>query len=288
MNYDSPSEINRVLEQNGLALKKRFGQNFLINRGAREKIVACLDLRPGETVWEIGPGLGAMTELLLERAGRVVVFEIDGGFVRLLKKFFGDRPSFLLVEGDAIKRLAESRERFGVPDRLLGNLPYSSASQIIAAFIEREIAPRRLTVTVQKEMALRLRARPGQKNYSSFSVLCQSFFEIRHEFDLKGGSFHPRPEVESAVVSLEPQFTLQAGPVREAFFRLIRASFLSRRKTLANNLFKGDAFDERERQALRGFLAGEHVSPNARAEELEPKMFQRAATALAEKAIDAP
>ena len=287
MNYDSPSDIKRVLEEHGLALKKRFGQNFLVNPSAREKIIACLDPSPADTVWEMGPGLGAMTGLLLARAARVVVFEIDRGFVKILKGFFGDRPGFFMEEGDALKNLETALREYGPPDRLLGNLPYSSASQILAAFIEREIAPRRLTVTVQKELALRLRAAPGQKIYSSFSVLCQSFFNIRHEFDLKGGSFHPRPDVDSSVVTLEPDFRPAPGPAREAFFRLIRLSFSSRRKTLSNNLFRGDALTGDEKDILRDFLMKAGVDANARAEELTPEMFRRAAAALAAGSADA-
>ncbi len=281
MNYDSPAEIRAVLEKHGLALKKRFGQNFLVNRHARERIAGLLEAGPGDLAWEIGPGLGAMTGLLLERARLVLAFEIDHGLVRALRELFPDNPALEIVEGDALDTMAEAGGKFGAPDRILGNLPYSSASRIIAHFIERETAAKKIVVTVQKDLALRMRAAPGEKIYSSFSVLTQSFFDVRHEFDLKGGNFFPRPEVDSSVVTLVPVSRLPPGPGRAVFQRLIRLAFGSRRKTLTNNLFKSGAFGPDELTTMHAFWERRALSPNARAEDLAPEIYRELAVALA-------
>ncbi len=280
MNYESPVEIRSVLEKYGLALKKRFGQNFLVNRNARERIAGLLGAGRGDLVWEIGPGLGAMTEIVLESAGRLVVFEIDHGLVRALRELFPGSPSLVIVEGDALATMKAALTEHGRPDLVLGNLPYSSASRIIAFFIEEEPGARKYVVTVQKDLALRMRASPGDKIYSSFSVFTQSFFDVSVEFDLKGGNFYPRPEVDSSVVSLSPVQRLPPGPGREIFFRLIRLAFGSRRKTLNNNLFKSGAFGAEEVETMRAFWGRRGLSPNARAEDLAPEVYRELAIAL--------
>jgi 16S rRNA (adenine1518-N6/adenine1519-N6)-dimethyltransferase len=281
MNYESPAEIKSMLEANGLSLKKRFGQNFLVNRHARERIADLLEAGAEELVWEIGPGLGAMTGLVLARAKQVVAFEIDHGLARVLRGLYPDRPALAVVEGDALDTMEPARGTYGEPDRVLGNLPYSSASRIIAFFIERGIKAKKIVATVQKDLALRMKARPGDKIYSSFSVFTQSFFDVRLEFDLKGGNFFPRPAVDSSVVSLVPADRFPPGSGREVFFRLIRLAFGSRRKTLNNNLFKSGAFGEAELARLRAFWERRALSPSARAEDLSPEVYRDLSQELA-------
>jgi 16S rRNA (adenine1518-N6/adenine1519-N6)-dimethyltransferase len=234
--YDSPQKIRALLERLGIGLKKRWGQNFMINPGAREKIVGLLDPGPRDSVWEIGAGLGALTAGLLRRAGRLIAFEVDRGLARFLKETFAAEPGFILIEGDVLKTWPEAARRYGVPDRLVGNLPYRSASAILGDFAEAGFRPARLVVTVQRELARRIAARPGGKNYSSFSVLCQSAFRIREQGDLRPGSFYPPPEVVSTIVELEPRADLRQPRDRELFLALVRGLFVSRRKTLRNNL----------------------------------------------------
>ena len=173
VNYDSPAEIRRTLDELGLTLKKRWGQNFLVNRGVRDKILELVDARPDEAVWEIGPGLGCLTSGLLGRCRLLVAFEIDHGLLRFLQKSFAGRAGFVLEAGDAVQRWGEARARHGVPDKVVGNLPYSAASAVIGSFAEAGFSPRRMVFTVQRELAARLTAGPGGKNYSSFSALCQ-------------------------------------------------------------------------------------------------------------------
>ncbi len=205
MNHDSPSDIRILLQERGLALKKRWGQNFLVNRGARERLLMLLDPGAGETIWEIGPGLGAMTAELLERARLVVAFEVDRGLCRFLEESFSHRPSFILVPGDFLQTWRVTASARSLPDRVIGNLPYSSASIMIAALIEGSVRPRTMIFTVQRELAERMASPPGRKSYSSFSVLCQASCRVLHRGDLKPGSFYPAPDVVSSVVELQPR-----------------------------------------------------------------------------------
>ena len=133
--YDSPTSIKQFLEAEGLAMSKRFGQNFLIDRNAREKLYAALGLPPQlesesgnfkpPSIWEIGPGIGALTSVLLERGAKVCAFEIDYGFVRILNRLFGDNPRFSLVEGDFLKTW-RAKATQDLPDLIFGNLPYNA------------------------------------------------------------------------------------------------------------------------------------------------------------------
>ncbi len=164
LNHDSPVEIRAVLERRGIGLKKRWGQNFLVNRGARERLVGLLDAPPGALAWEIGPGLGAMTGLLLDRGIRVVAFEVDHGIARFLREEeLADREGFTLVEGDFLRTWRDALAAYGVPDVVLGNLPYRSASLMIADLVTGNLRPSRAVFTVQRELADRLTAAPGAK-----------------------------------------------------------------------------------------------------------------------------
>ncbi len=139
--YDSPIAITALLKQEELSMTKKFGQNFLISRSVREKIVALLDVQPSHRVWEIGPGIGAVTSLLLEQGAKVTAFEIDHGFCRILsEQAFADEPSFRLISGDALKTLPSQLALEGSPDRLCGNLPQCS-TVVIARCWRATIAP---------------------------------------------------------------------------------------------------------------------------------------------------
>lgn len=259
--YDAPTGIKAFLDAEGLAMSKRLGQNFLIDRNARERLYASLDTRGGGRVWEIGPGIGAMTALLLEKGQKVTAFEIDYGFARILRRLFGENPAFSLVEGDFLKTWKSCASNGAVdgasaggggqapakPDRIFGNLPYSAALAIIADLLENDFVPERMVFTVQKEAAQRIAARPGSKDYSAFSVLCSSVCSVKVLYDIGASSFWPQPRVTSSVVALSPLTTPVAGGDRPGFSRFVRSSFSSRRKTLKNNILVWD-------QALAGSL----------------------------------
>ncbi len=283
MNYDSPADIAAVLKERNIGLKKRWGQNFLINRGAREKIAALVNPLAGEAVWEIGPGLGAITELLLESGADISVFEIDHGLANYLEDTFAGRNNFTLVRGDAARSwvnfLKENPEK-STPEKLVGNLPYSSASAIILSFIKGGLKPDLMIFTLQKDMARRMLAKPGVRDYSSFSVLCQYAYVINTEGDLKPGSFFPVPEVVSTVVKLVPR-TGGVRPVDKKFFlNLVKSLFESRRKTLRNNLLTGSGLKRYSKNLLLKAVEMEGVDAGVRSEELPVEIFIRIANRI--------
>lgn len=282
MNYNSPAEIRAVLEMLGVSLKKRWGQSFLVNRGVRERILKLLGPQPADTVWEIGAGLGCLTELMLPQAKALMAFEIDHGLIRFLEQTYAGWSGFELVPGDALKTWKGVLQRKGLPDKVVGNLPYSSASALIGSFAEAGFAPQRLVFTVQKELAERMSASPRRKNYSSFSVLCQYAYCVKRRFDVQPGSFYPSPEVDSTVVELVPRAEAQAAnPQARAFFHeLVRALFRSRRKTLWNNLLSWKPLRDRPPAILQEALAAEGIDPRRRSEELSLEELARLAAGL--------
>jgi len=229
INYNSATALRAFLDQEGLGMQKKFGQNFLINPETRKALVQALDAQSGDDVWEIGPGLGAMTALLLETGLKVKAFEIDLGFIRILKNIFSGNKNFTLVEGDVMKTW---REHQAAPF-LFGNLPYNVAAALLADFIENNCIFSRMVVTVQKETALRMAASAGKPDYSSFSVLCASAYKVKPLMTIRPASFYPQPNVDSMAVLLEKKAAQNYPAV---FYPLIRALFASRRKTIKNNL----------------------------------------------------
>ena len=235
LNYDSISEIDSILKENGLAMSKKFGQNFLTSRQGRERVLELMNLESGMKAWEVGPGLGAITHLVLKAGVDLTCFEIDHGFAEILRtKAFGDEKGFTLVEGDALKTLFNYSY---TPDRIIGNLPYNVGSVIIARLIERSILPDLMVFTLQKEVVERMCAKPSDESYSSFSVLTQLDYENKLALTLKKGCFWPQPQVDSAVVVMKKrEKSLVSDELRPVFLPLIRDLFSQRRKTIKNNL----------------------------------------------------
>lgn len=286
MNYDSPSEIKATLGRLGLSPHKRWGQNFLVNPHARQRIIELLDPQPDEAVWEVGPGLGCLTVPLLSRVHSLVAFELDWGLVHFLERELSAHAGLELVQGDVLKTWKGEYERRGAPQRVVGNLPYSSASALIGDLAEAELRPARMVFTVQRELAQRMTAAPASKAYSSFSVLAQVTYRVEACMELKAGSFYPAPEVSSTVVLLTPQLEIPPPRDRRVFLRLLRALFVSRRKTLWNNLLSGGFADDEGRNRLQETLAAEGIDPNLRSETLKPQQFVRLADRLADRPAD--
>lgn len=237
--YNSPTELKNILDANGFSMQKKFGQNFLINADARTKLIDALDITDKSTVWEIGPGLGAMTNEILERGADLTVFEIDRGFASLIKQFFqdyADKNKFRIVEGDVLKTWKKQIAEKGQSDRLFGNLPYNIAATVIADTIENNIRFDKCVFTVQKEVAIRMAAKPGSEDYSSFSVLCQWAYDVKPLIDLTGGNFWPKPNVDSRAVVMTKKENFPNCNNPALFVKVQRALFSSRRKTVRNNL----------------------------------------------------
>ncbi|MCR5289876.1 MAG: 16S rRNA (adenine(1518)-N(6)/adenine(1519)-N(6))-dimethyltransferase RsmA [Treponema sp.] len=237
--YNSSAEIKAYLETNGMAMQKKFGQNFLLNETARIKLIDALDISDTSSVWEVGPGLGCMTAEILKRGAKLTAFEIDHGFASSIRDFFekeSQEQRFSVVEGDVLKTWKKECDTHGVPQRFFGNLPYNIAATIIGSTIENGILFDKAVVTVQKEVAQRMYAPSGSDDYSSFSVLCQWAYTIKPLMTLTGGNFWPKPNVDSMAVVLTKREDFPRCKNPLLFCKIQRSLFASRRKTVKNNL----------------------------------------------------
>lgn len=267
--HDAPSALETLLRSRGIALKKRFGQNFLVDRGARERIAAeVLAAGVGAgAIWEVGPGLGALTDELDRSGAPLVLFEVDHGLIGVLRDRYGDRIP--IVAGDAAVTVPKALETERAPSVICGNLPYRSASAIIAAIVESAAPAVPLVFLVQQELADRLSARPGGKDYAAITILAQLRYVVTPRFALGGSAFYPRPRVGSRVVTLRPRSDAASRDVRLAASRIARAAFGQRRKTMRNTV--PDALAAMERIGLSG---------GARPEELAPDHYVEIARAI--------
>jgi 16S rRNA (adenine1518-N6/adenine1519-N6)-dimethyltransferase len=260
------------------------GQNFLIDRGARQKLLDALGAAPGDLVWEIGPGLGAMTAGLLERGAAVSAFELDRGFIAALEEIFRGQRGFALIPGDVLKTWPGAWAALEGEPLLLGNLPYNIAAALLADFIEKNCFFKRMVVTVQREVARRMIAQPGTQDYSSFSVLCASAYTLTPLLVLKGASFYPAPRVDSQGVRFDLRSDIDPAGYPPAFKPLVRSLFSSRRKTIRNNLQSYLASRMPTAGGARDLavelLEKTGVSPNERAENLGLEEFRALAAAL--------
>ena len=238
--YNSAAELKQVLDANGFSMQKKFGQNFLINQQARNKLIDALDVQEDTKVWEVGPGLGAMISGLLEKGADLTVFEIDRGFISLISQYFDDyskKGKFRIVEGDVLKNwYGQTQEGTVLPQRFFGNLPYNIAASIVADTIEKGIRFERCVFTVQKEVAVRMAAKPGDADYSSLSVLCNWAYDVKNLIDLSGSNFWPKPNVDSRAVIFTKKEDFPRCTNPKLFIKMQRALFSSRRKTVRNNL----------------------------------------------------
>jgi 16S rRNA (adenine1518-N6/adenine1519-N6)-dimethyltransferase len=284
LDYDAPSVLRRYLDEHDLGMQKKFGQNFLINGDARKRLVQALELPSGATVWEVGPGLGSMTVELIRQGAFVKAFEIDRGFARALHELIPVPSAFTLIEGDVLKTWPHEAEKEQAEGRLshyfLGNLPYNIAATLLADFIEKGRYFKRLVVTIQKEVAQRMIAKPGTKDYSSFTVLCNSVYTIKPLMVLKGPSFYPVPNVDSQAVVMDQRSDRDPMAEKPLFRSMVRNLFSSRRKNLKNNLL---SFLSGRYSSLGKDLASlaetaiteAGLSSHQRAEELDLEAFIR-------------
>ncbi len=278
--YNSPLALKAFLDENGMAMQKKFGQNFLVNADARKKIIDSLDIDENSTVWEVGPGLGSMTDEILGRGAKLTAFEIDHGFARLVRLFFenySEKGKFELVEGDVLKTWKKYSDENGVAQRFFGNLPYNVAATIIADTINEGVRFDKAVVTIQKEVAQRMTAKEGTENYSSFSVLCQWAYNVKNIVDLAGGNFWPVPNVASRAVLMTKREDFPRCQNPKLFMKMLRQLFSSRRKTVRNNML---ALAGSEKTDLVLEKAG--IKGSVRAEDLSVDMLLKLSDALNE------
>ncbi len=278
--------VRRLLEQWNLQPSKGLGQNFLLDQTALEKIVAAAELTPSDVVLEVGAGLGALTERLARNAGHVVAVELDQRLIPVLQSVLTGFDNVTLIQGDILALdpaalISASSIQYPVSSiqyKVVANLPYYITSAILRHLLEASLKPQRMVLTVQREVAERIVAKPGQMSLLAVSV--QFYGQPQLLFRIKPGSFYPSPGVESAVVRIDLHATPPV-PVEDtaAFFRVARAGFAQRRKQLRNSLAAGLGRPPGEVAAK---LREVGVDPRRRAQTLSLGEWAKVAHALGE------
>ena len=271
-------EAREALAAAGLRPRKRWGQHFLCDPAVARRIVEAAELGPRSVVLEIGPGLGALTDELAARAGRLYLVEIDPGLATRLAAQHANDPRVCVVAGDVLSLpLGELVSEPSVT--VVANLPYNIALPVLFRLLDLRARFSRAVVMLQREMAARLAARAGSADYGITSVLLQAFAEVRVAFGVSRRSFLPRPDVDSAVVDIRWSVAPRAEVGDPELFReVVRSAFGQRRKMLRNALA---ALAARRGVTATGALERAGVAPGARAETLDLAAFARLARAFA-------
>jgi len=266
-----------ILKAFGLHMSKKLGQNFLIDAGIVRGIVAAAEVKEGDRVLEIGPGIGTLTQGLAETGATVKAVELDKKLPAVLKETLKAYPNVEIIPGDILK--VNIPEIMGPgPFKVAANLPYYITTPILMALLERHLPITMLVTMVQKEVAERMIAQPGSRTYGALSVAVQYYTEPTIVLDVPPRSFIPAPEVDSVVIACRVR-EMPAVQVHDEklFFRVVKAAFGQRRKTLANALRGGGFPKEQVRDAME--QAG--IDPMRRGETLELAEFGRLADAFA-------
>ena len=266
--FPAKGAVLRLLRHHQLRAKKSLGQHFLVNPGALKRILAAADLRPDDTIIEVGPGLGVLTRGLVAAAQRVIAVEKDQALAEILRQDIGDNPHLTIVSGDMLELAPHallSQADAQPPYKVVANLPYNIAAAIIRRFLEAETPPTSLTVLIQREVAQGIIARDG--HMSVLAVATQVYAVPSLAGIVRPGSFLPPPKVDSAILHLEVRREPLAVQRSELplFFLIVRAGFSAPRKQIFNSLAQGLRIDK----ALSGAILGDaNVLPQRRAETL--------------------
>lgn len=272
------ARTRQLLVEHGLQLKKRFGQNFLLDPMVLDRIVDAAQISRDIGVIEIGPGIGALTEKLAEKAKQVIAVEIDKRLIPILEELFQSQTHVTIVQGDALKvDMMDLVHQFEQVNEIyvVANLPYYITSPLLIHLLKNRFPLKRIVVMIQKEVADRLTAKPGTKDYGSLSVVAQYFSNVGKVFSVPRHVFIPRPNVDSSVVRLELLDSPSVHVVDETlFFQIVRASFAKRRKTLVNALHGAYAtlFSKNE---ILAFLEKAQIDPQRRGETCSLEEFAR-------------
>lgn len=243
----SPSATKEIINKYSFAFQKKFGQNFLIDSNILESIVSAADITKDDFVLEIGPGIGTMTQYLCETARHVVAVEIDKMLIPILQDTLSEYDNVEVINQDVLKldinALAQEKNA-GQPIKVVANLPYYITTPIIMGLFESGVPIESITIMVQKEVADRMQTGPGSKDYGALSLAVQYYAEAKVQLNVSATCFMPRPNVDSAVIKL----TRHKTPVvdvkdEKLMFKVIRASFNQRRKTLVNGLKNSSELD---------------------------------------------
>lgn len=281
----TPRRTKEILETYGLTAKKSLGQNFIVDTNILDKIVDAGEVDKNTTVIEVGPGIGALTEQIAKRAGKVIAFEIDDRLLDVLEDTLSPYDNVTVLHQDVLAADLEAfkQEHLADVERVvvIANLPYYITTPIIIGFLESQLELDAMVLMMQKEVASRLSADPSTKAYGSLSIAVQYYMDAEVVFTVPKTVFMPQPNVESAVIRLTKKEKQEVQVKDEAFFfKLARAAFVQRRKTLWNNLKVGFGKDKRVLEKVQHALDIAGIDPKRRGETLSIQEFGRLADAL--------
>lgn len=277
-NLGQPKNTIEILQKYQFNFQKKFGQNFLIDTHVLEKIVSAAEIAPEDMVLEIGPGIGTLTQYLCEAAREVVAVEIDRNLIPILEDTLSGYDNVTVLNEDILKvdlnRLVEERNG-GRPIKVVANLPYYITTPIIMGLFESHVPLSSVTVMIQKEVADRMKAVPGGKDYGALSLAVQYYADTYLAANVPPNCFMPRPNVGSAVIRLTRHTECPVQVQDEAFmFRLVRASFGQRRKTLVNGLSNAPDL-QLDKTKILAALEELGLSATVRGETLSLEQFAR-------------
>jgi len=274
------SQLKGIFAEHNFRPLKRFGENYLIDANIKDKIIGEARLTQDDTVLEIGPGLGALTIDLASSGARVIAVEKDKKACAILKEITAGRfPNLELICDDILRFDPESigaRKKI----KVIGNLPYYITTPIVAFLIDNRDLIDFVLMTVQREVATRMLAKPGIKDYSAFSCFVQYYTHPAYIHTIKAASFFPEPEVDSSIVRLDmPDTPTVDVKSEDALFRIIRGSFNQRRKSIINSLSRKEALDL-PKEKLASILNRVNIDPSRRPETLSLSDFAKIADAM--------
>ena len=277
-NLVKPEETIKILKKYNFNFQKKFGQNFLIDAHVLDKIISAAEITKEDTVLEIGPGIGTMTQALCEAAKQVIAVEIDKNLIPILENdTLKDYDNAVVVNNDilAVDIPALLKENGAESAKVVANLPYYITTPIIMGLLEKHAPVKSITVMVQKEVAVRMQAAPGNKDYGALSLAVQYYCEPYLAANVPQNCFIPRPNVGSAVIVLKLHDTPPVKVSDEKFmFKLIRAAFNQRRKTLVNALRNSPELSL-SREEIEEALTKLNMDVNIRGEMLGLEEFAR-------------
>ncbi|MDA9461114.1 Dimethyladenosine transferase [Enterococcus mundtii 3F] len=281
----TPTRTKEILLKHGFSFKKSLGQNFLTEPNILRKIIETGQIDQQTNVIEVGPGIGALTEQIARHAKQVVAFEIDDRLIPVLADTLSPYPNVTVIHQDILKTdLAEAvNTQFNeqLPLKVVANLPYYITTPIMMHFLESDVVVDEMIVMMQKEVADRISAKPGTKAYGSLSIAVQYYMEASLAFIVPKTVFVPQPNVDSAILKLTRRATPAVSVTDEkAFFRLTKAAFQQRRKTLWNNLQHVYGKDEETKSWLTESLTEAGIDPKRRGETLSLEEFAALSNAM--------